>query len=105
MVQPASSDFWKAPLDEHLVLLPKVSILERVHCIFNLIVKSFHHAFYDKMNQVKKSIQIANLYLFSCQVLFQFIESFSIDDGDGSENITFEMNERFLKLFSFIPIC
>ena len=25
--------------------------------------------------------------------------SFSIDDGDGSENVTFKMNWRFFKLF------
>ena len=26
------------------------------------------------------------------------IESFSIDDGDGSENVTFKMNSRLFKL-------
>ena len=34
---------------------------------------------------------------------YQFYEeslgSFSIDDGDGSENVTFKMNWRFFKLF------
>ena len=29
------------------------------------------------------------------------IGSFSIDDGDGSENVTFKMNWRFFKLFRF----
>ena len=27
------------------------------------------------------------------------IGGFSIDDGDGSENVTFKMNWRFFKLF------
>ena len=33
------------------------------------------------------------------------IGSFSIDDGDGSENVTFRMNSRFLNFVAFIPIC
>ena len=33
------------------------------------------------------------------------IRSFSIDDGDGSENVTFSMNSRFLNFVAFIPIC
>ena len=49
------------------------------------------------MNQEKKSTQTANLHLFSCQVFFQLIESCSIDDGHGSENITFKMNFAFFK--------
>ena len=28
------------------------------------------------------------------------IRSFSIDDGDGSENVTFKMNWRFFQTFS-----
>ena len=32
------------------------------------------------------------------------IGSFSIDDGDGSENVTFRMNSRLLNFAAFIPI-
>ena len=28
-----------------------------------------------------------------------YLGSFSIDDGDGNENVTFKMNWRFFKLF------
>ena len=31
--------------------------------------------------------------------VFQSLGSFSIDDSDGSENVTFKMNWRFFKLF------
>ena len=30
--------------------------------------------------------------------------SFSIDDGNGSENVAFKMNSRFSKTVAFIPI-
>ena len=33
------------------------------------------------------------------RLLFDILGSFSIDDGDGSENVTFKMNWRFFKLF------
>ena len=29
---------------------------------------------------------------------------FSIDDGDGDENVTFKMNSRFSSFVAFIPI-
>ena len=30
--------------------------------------------------------------------------SFSIDDGDGSENVTLNMNQRFFNFVAFIPV-
>ena len=39
------------------------------------------------------------------RVLAVTIGSFSIDDGNGSENVTFKMNSRFSIFVAFIPIC
>ena len=33
------------------------------------------------------------------------LESFSIDDGYGSENVTLKMNSRFSNVSAFIPVC
>jgi len=35
----------------------------------------------------------------------QVIGSFSVEDGDDSENVTFKMNSRFLNYVAFIPVC
>ena len=33
------------------------------------------------------------------------VGSFSMDDGYGSENVTFTMNKGFSNFIAFIPIC
>ena len=35
----------------------------------------------------------------------EVLGSFRIDDGNGSENVIFKMNSRFLNFVAFIPIC
>ena len=37
--------------------------------------------------------------------LFQRYGSLSIDDGNGSENVTFKKNSRFLNTVEYFPIC
>ena len=39
-----------------------------------------------------------------CRLFPQEMVSFSIDDGDSSENVPFKMNSRFFQLFVIIPI-
>ena len=43
-----------------------------------------------------KSFPTAQCTILLC---FKLIRSFSIDDGDGSEKVTFKMNLRFFKLY------
>ena len=36
--------------------------------------------------------------ILETSIIAVIIESFSIEDGEGSENVSFEMNSRFFKL-------
>ena len=52
----------------------------------------------DKFHSYYKTHLAFHFCPMFCPASIGLIGSFSIDDGDGSENVTFKMNFRFFKL-------
>ena len=77
------------------------SCCKRSNCYQQL---HFVYYLYDDIWRKSDVLKFLNLWIFLLMKVMM-TGSFSIDDGDGSENVTFRMNSRFVNFVAFIPIC